>query len=101
MRIPSLACSKSSILLCKLISANNGFRSSTIFVLEIIHQGMSLTIHSRDDLSKMKHSFRFSHGSAECLYLDTIRKYDMSRSTKKPTICLCENKGADQLRGSR
>ena len=26
---------------------------------------------------------------------------DMSRLIRKPTICICENKGADQLRGNR
>ena len=27
--------------------------------------------------------------------------HDMSRLMGKPTICICENKGADQLRGNR
>ena len=28
-------------------------------------------------------------------------QYDMSHLVGKPTICICENKGADQLRGNR
>ena len=31
---------------------------------------------------------------------NTIRDY-ISRLMGKPTICICENKGADQLRGNR
>ena len=29
------------------------------------------------------------------------KKHHMSRLMGKPTICICENKGADQLRGNR
>ena len=29
------------------------------------------------------------------------QKYNMSRDARKPDFCLCENKGADQLRGNR
>ena len=35
----------------------------------------------------------------QCLF--HICKKHMSRVTRKPTICICENKDADQLRGNR
>ena len=33
-------------------------------------------------------------------HFDSIQ-YDISRIVRKPDFCLCENKGADQLRGNR
>ena len=32
---------------------------------------------------------------------DNIRRHNLSRLMGKPTICICENKDADQLRGNR
>ena len=39
--------------------------------------------------------------TTETLELHWFWPLDMSRLMGKPTICICENKGADQLRGNR
>ena len=39
--------------------------------------------------------------SLTCYPDEVIAELEMSRLMGKPTICICENKGADQLRGYR
>ena len=34
-------------------------------------------------------------------WLSLNNQHDLSRIVRKPDFCLCENKGADQLRGNR
>ena len=36
-----------------------------------------------------------------CLNICVLQAYQMSLVMRNPVICICENKGADQLRGSR
>ena len=43
----------------------------------------------------------FSHGEAHLLHCTCSTCCNMSLCMRKPTICICENKGADQLRGNR
>ena len=43
---------------------------------------------------------RFSHVAAKML-IGIHCRHEMSRLMGKPTICICENKDADQLRGNR
>ena len=37
---------------------------------------------------------------ANCLFLNYWQGFELSRVTRKPDFCLCENKGADQLRSN-
>ena len=42
-----------------------------------------------------------SQGDVNVIFHLIFVKLYMSRRMRKPTICICENKGADQLRGNR
>ena len=44
---------------------------------------------------------KLSNTELEKKFPDSCGIYEMSRIVRKPDFCLCENKGADQLRGNR
>ena len=50
----------------------------------------------------IEHHICILHDQASMRFFDLERKrYYMSRAVRKPAYCICENKGADQLRGNR
>ena len=54
----------------------------------------------KDKSSFVKHTIHMKH-FCFALFLPTLYLHKMSRIVTKQDFCLCENKGADQLRGNR
>ena len=60
----------------------------------------SKALLEKDDIIKGLEE-KFAAAQNQISNLDAKLRYDFSRLMRKPTNCICKNKGADQLRGNR
>ena len=58
-------------------------------------------MQSNANFSAEKYFFTFMYDIYKFSNVITELYSKMSHLVRKPTICICENKGADQLRGNR